>query len=409
MPLEYSLWIKELKVLLARNGYPSAQNRATVEWEWALRFVQGLTLEHLEVYNDRFQWNAAEDGTPWAPCTSLDMQRKGTAHAAVPSIDSNRKVFAFCLSYGLDEATFKCALDHFGPQAEVHLGEGKSKGLVWIMFQTTEGAAKAIACKNLAFPSAGKPDVIVGFVKAETRRSEGTANVGTGEAVAEFVFHPINAAAFLYSLDPPTTTSTVMVDLDSAATGSLGHYPVFAQITQNPTIYRGIDGGCIISSRMEGTISGTTHMTDTIYTTPPIEHIPDAKHNLLSVHDILAKQQMSVLFDHTNMTSNIGHLQENGPWTTMAKGISDKDMILLASSPHRRTHIGDTALERSMKLGTTDGLDFDLLDKSKPCTCESCIIAKMHQIPHPWSEGAKYAPQNLLGVVTADVIVFLTQ
>ncbi|KAJ3399044.1 hypothetical protein HDU80_008318, partial [Chytriomyces hyalinus] len=54
MPLEYSLWIKELKVLLARNGYPSAQNRATVEWEWALRFVQGLTLEHLEVYNDRF-------------------------------------------------------------------------------------------------------------------------------------------------------------------------------------------------------------------------------------------------------------------------------------------------------------------------------------------------------------------
>ncbi|KAJ3390537.1 hypothetical protein HDU80_011210 [Chytriomyces hyalinus] len=78
---------------------------------------------------------------------------------------------------------------------------------------------------------------------------------------------------------------------------------------------------------MEGTISGTTHMTDTIYTTPPIEHIPDAKHNLLSVHDILAKQQMSVLFDHTNMTSNIGHLQENGPWTTMAKGISDKGLF----------------------------------------------------------------------------------
>ncbi|KAJ3382934.1 hypothetical protein HDU80_001366, partial [Chytriomyces hyalinus] len=56
-PLEYSLQIKELKVLLARNGYPS------------------LTLERLEVYNDRFQWNAAKDGTPQAPCTSLDMQR----------------------------------------------------------------------------------------------------------------------------------------------------------------------------------------------------------------------------------------------------------------------------------------------------------------------------------------------
>ncbi|KAJ3378935.1 hypothetical protein HDU80_002642, partial [Chytriomyces hyalinus] len=279
MPLEYSLRIKELK------------------------------------------WNPAEDGTPQAPCTSLDMQQmylqeehacclstsgphgkvsisreshRGTAHAAVPSIDSNRKVFAFCLPYGLDEATFKRALDHFGPQAE-----------------TTERAAKAIGCKNLAFPRAGKPDVIVGFVKAEIRRRDGTANVGTRAAVAEFVFLPINSAASLYSLDPSITTSTVTVNLDSAATGSLGYNPVFAQITQNPTIYRGIDGRYIIGSRMEGTISGTTHMTGTIYTTPPIEHIPDAKHNLLSIHDILAKQQMSILFDHTNMTSNIGHFLEN--------------------------------------------------------------------------------------------------
>ncbi|KAJ3379244.1 hypothetical protein HDU80_002532 [Chytriomyces hyalinus] len=138
---------------------------------------------------------------------------------------------------------------------------------------------------------------------------------------------------------------------------------------------------------------------------------------------------MSVLFDHTNMTSNIGHFPENGPQTTMAKGVSDKGLFpikisnsicqpqALAAFPtwttrkknhvwHRRTHIGDTALERSMKLGTTDGLDIDLLDKSEPCTCESCVITKMHRIPHPQSEGAKYAPQNLLGVVTADIIVF---
>ncbi|TPX52373.1 hypothetical protein CcCBS67573_g09886 [Chytriomyces confervae] len=249
------------------------------------------------------------------------------------------EVFVRQLPWNISEEALKAAMENFRPTTHISLGtrsDGKPSGLAWVTFTSSEVAAK----KGHQSEACG------------TQPKQGTANQALG-----FVFLPINNVD-VYALSVSSEDS-ITLNLDSAASGSLGNHPAFAQTPCTPMTWSRINEGRIAGSGSEGSISGTSEVP-VVYTTPPIEHTLQATHNLLSVNDVLTKNKFSVLFDHSDMT--------------------------------------------------VDGLDLMLSDKTNnseaTCNCEACVLAKMYWLPHPCSLGARYWPDKLLEVVTADLMVF---
>ncbi|TPX60787.1 hypothetical protein CcCBS67573_g08973, partial [Chytriomyces confervae] len=471
--LEYMVRANDLIIRLARYGFPDAASRDAQHLEWGNRLRFGLKEEDFKVYKDKFLRNLNDNGTA-NPCktvaamkaflqmeaaelrqvqaqrgetdtvvsgAALQVERASskvvtrsrnpaggtwTASASRGERDKN-EVFVRQLPWNISEETLKAAMENFGPVTRISIGtrsDGKPSGLAWVTFESAEAAAKAIGCKNLAFPRASGENVPVVMIKSENcsnRPKQGVANQALG-----FVFLPINDVdAYALSV---SSEDSITLNLDSAASGSLGNHPAFAQTPCTPTTWSGIDGGRIAGSGSEGSISGTSEVP-VVYTTPPIEHTPQATHNLLSVNDVLTKNKFSVLFDHSDMSASIGFFPADGPRQVFAKGFGKRGLFpitikrdprpVLAAAPswktrnlvwHNRTHIGDKALERTFRHAAADGLDLVLLDKTNnseaACNCEACVLAKMYRLPHPRSLGARYRPDSLLEVVTADLMVF---
>ncbi|TPX68639.1 hypothetical protein CcCBS67573_g07122 [Chytriomyces confervae] len=454
------------KIIYVGGGVPCGK------WN-TLSHMKRLKEEDFKVYKDKFLCNLKDDGTAdpcktvatmkaflqieaaelrqvQAQCGETDSLVSGAAlqvDQAVPNIGSQprnpagetlttpaswgerdkNEVFVRQLPWNISEEALKAAKENFRPTTRISLGtrsDGKPSGLAWVTFKSSEAAAKAIRCKNLAFPRVSGENVPVVMIKSETRSTQpkqGAANQALG-----FVFLPINNVN-TYAMSV-SSEDLITLNLDSAASGSLGNHPAFAQTPCILTTWSGIDGGRIAGSGSEGSISGTSEVP-VVYTTPPIEHTPQATHNLLSVNDVLTKNKFSVLFDHSDMSASIGCFPADGLRQVFAKGFGKRGLFpimikcdlrpVLAAAPswktrklvwHNCTHIGDKALERTFRLAAADGLDLMLSYKTNnseaTCNCEACVLAKMYQLPHPCSLGAHSWPDKLLEVVTADLMVF---
>ncbi|KAJ3390822.1 hypothetical protein HDU80_011172 [Chytriomyces hyalinus] len=453
------------KIIYVGGGVPCGK------WN-TLSHMKRLKEEDFKVYKDKFLCNLKDDGTA-DPCKTVatmkaflqieaaelrqvqaqrgetDSLVSGAAlqvDQAVPNIGSQprnpagetlttpaswgerdkNEVFVRQLPWNISEEALKAAKENFRPTTRISLGtrsDGKPSGLAWVTFKSSEAAAKAIRCKNLAFPRVSGENVPVVMIKSETRSTQpkqGAANQALG-----FVFLPINNVN-TYAMSV-SSEDLITLNLDSAASGSLGNHPAFAQTPCIPTTWSGIDGGRIAGSGSEGSISGTSEVP-VVYTTPPIEHTPQATHNLLSVNDVLTKNKFSVLFDHSDMSASIGFFPADGPRQEFAKGFGKQGLfpITIKRNPqpvlaapswktknlvwHNCTHICNKALECTFRLAAVDGLDLMLSDKTNnseaTCNCEACVLAKMYWLPHPCSLGARYWPDKLLEVVTADLMVF---
>ncbi|KAI8611059.1 hypothetical protein BC830DRAFT_1172213 [Chytriomyces sp. MP71] len=191
-------------------------------------------------------------------------------------------------------------METFGPTSSITIGNRERLyGLAWVSFTTAEGAAKAINCKNLVFD--GRPKMMVPS-NNNGAKPHAQAHHTTSSAFAFIDINNIDACSCL----SPENSDAINLNIDSAASSSLRFHPAFSKKTCKPTIWSGISGGHIVDSSMKCAISGTTDIP-VVYTTPPVEHAPDATHNLLSVSNILPKNRFSVLFDHTDMSPKIGH------------------------------------------------------------------------------------------------------
>ncbi|TPX78204.1 DNA-directed DNA polymerase [Chytriomyces confervae] len=398
-PLEHIARADDLVIRLACYSFPDAVSRTAQHLEWGHHLLFRLKEEDFKVYKDKFLCNLKDDGTV-DPCKTVATMKAFlqilSVDWAVPKVGSRprnpaggiltmpaswgerdkNEVFVRQLPWNISEEVLKAVMENFGPTTRISLGtrsDGKPSGLAWVTFKSSEAAAKAIRCKNLAFPRASGENVPVVMIKSETcgtQPKQGAANQALG-----FVFLPINnidAYALSVSIE-----DSITLNLDSAASGSLGNHPAFAQTPCTPTTWSGIDGGRIAGSGSEGSISGTSEVP-VVYTTPLIEHTLQATHNLLSVNDVLTKNKFSVLFDHSDMSASIGFFPADRLQQVVAKA--------------------------------ADGLDLVLSDKTNnseaACNCEACVLAKMYRLPHPRSLGVGYWPDSLLEVVTADLMVF---